>query len=325
MLELDTCTDISSTFIVPDYRPSMKSLELKMFFTGPERTYTDEGDHSDELGLTKLIIEPVDLYQGETCKDTSSIIKRYHNTLDHLEWDMDTSQDTENIEDLHYPRLKKLALYWAGWHIPRNAPLIEDVTLASRIIQPHPEVLDTIPPHMRKLELDLEGIPQVVHKSSILRYLSRIALQCQLNKLALRLNSTDQFADILNAIYRHVHLECLKISFTRDWDHNGMERFFDGLVKRCPRLSCLELRCPNAPSIQSLNTLKRLTHLKQVAFSIHGTDSLDGFWDTLRTFSQLKRIRMYPWSEDFEGRITSLKRQRPDFKIIYSRFCSGHF
>lgn len=324
-LELDTCTDISSTFIVPDYRPSMKSLELKMSFTGPELTYTDKGDHNDEPGLTKLIIEPLDLEPGETCKDTSSIIKRYHNTLEHLEWDMDTSQDTENIEDIHYPRLKKLALCWSGWQIPRNAPLIEDLTLSSRIIQPHPEVLDTIQPHLRKLELDLEGVPQVVHKSSILLYLSRVALRCQLKELVLRLNSTDHFIDILNAIYRHAHLECLKISFTRDWDYDGMERFFDGLVKRCPRLSCLELRCPNAPSIQSLNTLKRHTHLQQVAFSIRGTDNWDYFWDTLRTFSQLKRIRMYPWSKALEDKVNYLKRQRPDLKIIYSRYGSSHF
>lgn len=265
-----------------------------MSFTGAELIYTDEGNSNEEPGLTKLIIEPFELYAGETCKDTSSIIKRYHNTLEHLEWDMDTSKDTENIEHLRYPRLKKLRLCWSGWQIPRNAPMIGDLALSSRVIQPHPEVLDTIPPHLKRLELDLERRPQVVDKSFLLHYLKRIARQCQLKELLLRLNNTDQIAGILDAIYRYAQLECLKISIDGRWDPNGMEKFFDGLVISCPHLSCLELRNITAPSANTLNTLKHLEHLQQFACSIDGTDNLDHFWDALRTFSQLKRIRMYP-------------------------------
>ncbi|KAJ8658054.1 hypothetical protein O0I10_006325 [Lichtheimia ornata] len=272
-LELDPCTDISSTFIVPDYRPSMKSLHLKMSFTGAELIYTDEGNSNEEPGLTKLIIEPFELYAGETCKDTSSIIKRYHNTLEHLEWDMDTSKDTENIEHLQYPRLKKLRLCWR---------------------------------------------PQVVDKSFLLHYLKRIARQCQLKELLLRLNNTDQIAGILDAIYRYAQLECLKISIDGRWDPNGMEKFFDGLVISCPHLSCLELRNITAPSANTLNTLKRLEHLQRFACSIDGTDNLDDFWDALRTFSQLKHIRMYPIADCHRDRVKSLMGQRPDMKVIYS-------
>lgn len=59
-----------------------------------ELAFLDEGNHGD--GITNVIIGAAES-EFDTCKDTTSIIKQHHNTLEHIEWDMDTSWDTENI------------------------------------------------------------------------------------------------------------------------------------------------------------------------------------------------------------------------------------
>lgn len=318
-LTLSPCTDIQSGLVVSQHCPWMKRLELSLSSLGIELIFWDEGENTnEEPGITKLIMR-TDHRAQERCKDTSTIIRRYHNTLEQLEWDMDTSWDTENIQHLQYPRLKKLGLSWSGWEIPRNAPMLEELMLTSRIISTRPDVLDMIPPHLKKLELKLQGAPYIVDKSSIVRYIGRISLQSQLKELVVRFNSQDNATSVMDAIYRLDQLECLKISFSHVWDPYRMERFFDGLVRACPRLSRLELKCDNAPSIYSMNTLKRLAHLNIFAFSVHGSDGLDGFWDAIRRFSQLKCIRIYPDYAIHNSNIRYLKQERPDMKIIIDR------
>ncbi|KAJ8657580.1 hypothetical protein O0I10_006644 [Lichtheimia ornata] len=317
-LTLSPCTDIQSTLLVSEYCPSVNRLDVSISCLGIEHIYSHEENSSKEHEVTKIIME-IERLPDETCKDTSSIIKKYHDTLEHLEWDMDSSLDTENIEHLQYPRLKKLGLFWSGWQIPHNAPLLEELTLTSRIISTQPQVLDTVPPHLKKLELKLHDIPQLVDKTSVVRYLTRISLQCQLKELVVRFNSEENVTSVMDAIYRLDQLECLKISFTDVWNPYRMERFFDGLVKACPHLSRLELRCGNAPSIYSMNTLKGLAHLNMFAFCVYGSDGFDEFWDAIRRFSQLKCIRIYPNYAIHKSNLTYLKEERPDLKVIVDR------
>lgn len=64
---------------------------------------------------------------------------------------------------------------------------------------------------------------------------------------------------MLDAIYQHDQLECLKISFTDDLESYDLETFLEVLVQSCPRLACFELKCARAPSIYAINTLGSLT------------------------------------------------------------------
>ncbi|KAJ8657596.1 hypothetical protein O0I10_006660 [Lichtheimia ornata] len=317
-LQLSPCTDVQSTLLVSEYCPWINRLDVSVYSSGIQLVYSDEENSSEQHGVTKITMA-IKHPSGKTCKDTSSIVKKYHNTLEHLEWGMDSSLDTENIEHLQYPRLKKLALCRSGWQIPRYAPLLEELMLTSRIITTHPDVFDMISPHLIKLELKLQGAPQLVDKSSIVRFLGRVALQCQLKELVVRFHSEDNVTSVMDAIYRLDQLECLKISFTRVWDPYRMERFFDRLVKACPLLSRLELKCDNAPSIYSMNTLKGLAHLNMFAFCVYGSDGFDGFWDAIRTFSQLKCIRIYPDYAIHQSKITYLKKECPYLKVIIDR------
>lgn len=113
----------------------------------------------------------------EICKDTTSIVKRYHDTLEHLDWDMDTSQDTETIDSIQFPRLTNFGLFSSGWQVLHSAPMLEELKLTARMINTHLQVLDIIPPHLKSLELDFRRQRIHNHESPILRYFTRIALQ----------------------------------------------------------------------------------------------------------------------------------------------------
>ncbi|KAJ8652799.1 hypothetical protein O0I10_011538 [Lichtheimia ornata] len=320
-LELSSCIDIQSTLIVSDHCPSMNCIELWMDDSTLTLTFLDEGNHGH--GITKIIIGATEM-ECDTCKDTTSIIKQHHDTLEHLEWDMDTSWDTDTIDNLEFPHLKVLRIDFPGWEIPRNAPMLEELKLTSRIIRTHPAVLDIIPPRLTTLDLllddDVEDEPPL-DETAIVHYLDRIARQHQLTELAILFDNEQQnIDDMLDAIYHHQHLERLKIGFTEDLGSYEMELFLDGLVEACPRLSSLELKCARAPSITAINTLKQLEHLTQFGFPIHGTDDVDRFWNTIRTFTQLKYITIYPACEVKDQHVKYLKHHRPDIKINIEMF-----
>lgn len=316
-LTLMPCTDIRSPFIVLDYRPTMKSLHLCMEGMGIQLIYSDEGCYSEEPGMTKLMISTDDMAEG-SCKDTTSIIKQYHKTLEHLEWDMDTSEDTESIDDLHFPRLTKLGLFTCGWQILRNAPMLQELMFTSKTITTHPQVLDTIPQLLKSLDLKFIGALEYEHEASILRYLHRIAIQHQLRQLVIRFYNTDNEA-ILDAIFRHSHLEDLSVGVKKEWNYYRMQSFIHGLARSCPLLSSLELKCTNAPTTSSMNILKGLPNLNKLTFSINGTADIDSFWDAIESFPQLKCITINPSSIAQDARINHLKRQRPDIKVIIDK------
>ncbi|KAJ8658031.1 hypothetical protein O0I10_006302 [Lichtheimia ornata] len=320
-LELSPCTDIQSTLIVSEYSPSMNCIELWMYDSILTLTFLDEGNQAH--GITEMNIDSSTL-EDDICKDTTSIVKQHHNTLEHLRWDIDTSWDTENIEHFQFPRLKVLQIGVSGWHIPRNAPVLEELMLTSRTIRAHPAVLAMIPPRLTKLDLMLDDDVEGAHPiapATIVHYLDRIAQHHQLTELVIYFDNEQQnIAGMLDAIYHLDQLECLKISFMEDLDSHEMDRFLDGLVKACRRLVCLELKCTSAPSIHAIHTLNKLRHLNQLACPIFGTDDADRFWNTIRTFTQLKHITIYPASEVKDQHVKDLKHRRPDMKIDVAMF-----
>lgn len=95
-----------------------------------------------------------------------------------------------------------------------------------------------------------------------------------------------------------------------------MEGFFGRLVQACPHLASLGLKCKNPPSIDALDTLKRLKHLYHFGFQIDWTDGNDAFWHAFENFSQIKSIRIYPEYPDNNPRIQHLIKQRPAMSII---------
>ncbi|KAJ8658064.1 hypothetical protein O0I10_006336 [Lichtheimia ornata] len=213
--------------------------------------------------------------------------------------------------------LQGISRYALNPEMHYNTPMLEELKLTSRMISMHPRVLDTIPQSLKSLDLDLHTRQQGHDDSPILCYLNTIALQCQLKELVLQFNSHANVARILDAVYRHNHLECLKISFTDEWKSYPMDSFLDGLIKACPRVSHLELKCTNAPSTYAISTLKRLPQLNKVSFSVNGPVIKDSFWDAIQTFSQLKCITIFKSPVAQHERIDHLKKQRPDMEIIH--------
>ncbi|CDH60994.1 predicted protein [Lichtheimia corymbifera JMRC:FSU:9682] len=313
-LTLSPCRDIQSTLIIPEHFPSMNRVDVWVDDSIIELAFMDEGNHGD--GITKVVMWTSEF---DACKDTTSIIKQHHSTLEHIEWDVHTRWDTENIDGLQFPRLKVLRIGFSGWQIPRNAPMLEELKLTWRIIRIHPEVLDIIPPRLTKLKLQLDNDDEgavPVDTSAIEHYLDRIAIQQQLLELVIDFDVEQQIIEaLLEAIYHHHQLECLKISFTEDLDPYNMEIFLDGLVKSCPRLACLELECANELSIHAINTLKQLEYLTQLRFPIVNADDPDRFWNAIRTFTQLKYVTIYPARDVQDQHVKYLKQHRPDMKI----------
>ncbi|KAJ8658037.1 hypothetical protein O0I10_006308 [Lichtheimia ornata] len=320
-LTLSPCTDIQPTLIVSEHCPSMNCLELWNDDSDITLTFSDEGNHGH--GITKIIIG-VSQFDDDTCKDTTSIIKQHHDTLEHLRWEMDTSWDTETIDNIQFPRLKVLRIGFPGWQIPRNAPMLEEFRLSSRTIRTHPAVLDMIPPRLTKLELALHyhaSMVDPVDPPVIVRYLNSIAQQRRLKELVIHFNNGQQnIIDMLDAIYNHHHLECLKIGFTVDLGTYEMERFLDGLVKSCPRLARLELECVRAPSIHAINALKKLEHLTHLRLPFFGMDNADKFWYAIQTLTPLKYISIDHAANVKKQHVKHLKQHRPDIKINLEMF-----
>ncbi|KAJ8658023.1 hypothetical protein O0I10_006294 [Lichtheimia ornata] len=217
-LELSPCTNVQPALVAPEYYPAMTSVGIFMEGASIRLVYLHEEVYKEESGMSKIVIDTED-FGTDICKDTSSVVKRHHNTLKHLEWDMDTSHDIETIDNIQFPRLTKLCLFSCGWQIIRNAPMLEELALTVGMTSMHPQVLDTMPPNLKSLDLDLNSQHAYDDDddSPILCYLNRIAIQMRLKKLVIHFNSCNNVAFILDAIHRHDHLECLKIRFTGEW------------------------------------------------------------------------------------------------------------
>ncbi|CDH61272.1 predicted protein [Lichtheimia corymbifera JMRC:FSU:9682] len=318
-LSLYPCKDFSSALIISEYLPRLKWLHIEMVVTSVRLSYSDQAPQSDEPGLTRLVTEcDEEELEDHFFEDIGAIIMKHHNTLQDLIWALPTCPGTANSGcNVQYPRLKKFYTSCAGWQIPRNAPMLEDLVLNSTIISEHPEVLDATPLHLKKLEFYLFDPVHPADKSSIIRFLNRISQRLGLKELNIVFNSLDTIDNMLDPIYLHHHLECLKIRFTGEWDSNRMDTFLHGLVEACPRLVSLELIAKMAPTPSSVITLKRLEHLKEFTFSpAREIQDENSFWHAIRTFDQLKSIKLHPTDIDNNPSIVHLKHQRPDISII---------
>lgn len=147
----------------------------------------------------------------------------------------------------------------------------------------------------------------------------RLGQQSQLKDLVVYFSSSDNIGTILDAI-SHLHrLRCLSIYVYKHWNVNQMEELFGKLVIGCPQLYLLQINCDNAPSIQCINSLKRLRHLNRLGFLVDGSNHYH-FWREIETFSHLKRIWIYHAETANSSWIKYLNKQRPDMKIIKSEY-----
>ncbi|KAJ8657973.1 hypothetical protein O0I10_006244 [Lichtheimia ornata] len=320
-LDLHPCSDIQSALIAHQYAPWIQDIYLLMRDEGIQFIYVGGEKRSEGIGITSLSIRTE---TEEICNNTTAIVKQHHNTLEQIEWDMDTSHDTNTIDNLQYPQLKDLHINMSGWQIPRNAPLLQELEMTLETINAHPAVLDAIPPNLNKLALHLQGLTTVT-KPSIERYLDRLARQHQLKQLIIDFDSdNDNVNDLLKGISRHDQLERLEITFPNHWASYPLEQFLDRLVKGCPHLHSLDLRSKTAPSANVMNTLKRLTHLKEFGFLVFCMGDYESFWNEILTFRHLKSLTIYLIHGGRDDKVKYLKEQRPDMQIIVERYVLEH-
>ncbi|KAJ8657584.1 hypothetical protein O0I10_006648 [Lichtheimia ornata] len=315
-LDLFPCEDIDLVLMIPRYCPLLKSVEVEIQHGNMGFLYSTRIIGDEELAVTKLTIETEEWDRDGLFEYTCSLLRQHCTTLEDIQWIWSPERNHRQLYNIQYPRLKTLSIHSRGWWILRNAPMVEDLFLASPSIVNNPEVLDTIPTNLKALELRLDEGPVSVNEDAIERFLYRVSQQCRLQKLAIYFEDLGIFCRVRDTITRFNTLQSLVISFPEDWHVAEMERFLVDLVIACPYLSSLEINCTNAPTTYSMNALKQLRHLKQFTFSIRDTDGADSFWRAIQTFSQLKRIRMYPASDVRAFVVKCLKEQRRDMTII---------
>ncbi|KAJ8657988.1 hypothetical protein O0I10_006259 [Lichtheimia ornata] len=330
VLSLYPCEEIQLTNVVLDTYPRMNQLDFCMDSPAADLTYTEEGPQCSDVGITDISVH-VDRsdwegYHIDPWENLIPILKENHKTIQHFKIDMDFEDDNKDVYDLEYPRLKKLCLFNSGWWIPRNAPILEELTMTSRAIKGNPAVLDTIPPTLKRLELKLGRAAYHLNDetSAVSAYLHRLANHSQLKEVVVHFHDALIISNVLDAIQHLGRIQNLTLIFTRMWgpcvwESYEMDRFVDGLAKGCPRLSSLEINCKNAPSTYTVNALKRLEHLEQLVISIEEMGGDDGFWHALETFKQLKCIRIYSAKAANMDAIRHLQGQRPDLKIIFDK------
>ncbi|KAJ8651778.1 hypothetical protein O0I10_012655 [Lichtheimia ornata] len=325
-LDIYPCEDVWTATTVSEYVPLLNRLRITLFGPRIHLYYQHEEHPNEELGLKSLLVETgMDVWDEEVAEDIRSIIKKYHNTLEHLEWKMDSSLDSESIEHLQYPRLKKLCISSSGWQIPRNAPLLEELELTTSAIIKHSSVLDMIPPRFKRLELNLLRTHRQLRMSLIQRYFDRIARAVQLKELVMLFNSEHLIKNRLDVVYRLAHLEYLRIQHLTNYGEEEIDSFLDGLVKACPRLTSLDLELKSPPATSSVNILKRLERFEQFKFCIQNLHHDDAtFWHAICTFTQLKRITIYPEKCVIDNHVKHVRRQRPDLKIIIGEYPIGY-
>lgn len=329
-LELQPCQDIDAALLIPQYYPWMKSLTLiDNVFDIQCRFYNKaqyhDGDDDGRDGITEFLVSEHGNEPG-TLTTIDAFLKQHRTTLANMRWDLYHDSDVEHTHDIQYPRLKKLSAVKSGWWIPRNAPQLEELRIAWITITGYHEILDIIPPNMKKLVMDLEHKQPHEDDTILLNYLSRMDQRSELWELDIRCKTVDDIERMLDVITRFGHLQRLMIYFSNyfDWDSYEMEAFFEKLAKGCSRLACLEVEHTEGLSIGSIHALKQLESLKRFNFSIQNTSDNDDFWEAIQNLSQLECIRIYPAREVNMIKIRYLKSQRPDMEVIvdamFSRF-----
>ncbi|KAI7873965.1 hypothetical protein K492DRAFT_200342 [Lichtheimia hyalospora FSU 10163] len=314
-LQLSPCTDIQSAFIVPEYFLSMQKLDVFLSNHGVEMAFLDQDEPCREQGITDLVIGG-HLQDDNTGNDIVSLLQYYQGTLVHLKWNAWLDNNEDDLYHIPFSCLKKLSFGYSAFQIPWNAPVLEELDFKAQSIANYPTVLDTIPCHMKKLDITLYHTLSFNDATIIGEYLNRIAQQqnVQLSELVLNINHLEHIENALEAIGSLHYLERLMITC---WNlvADQLERFLEILAIGCPDLKCFKINCTNAPSIDAIHTLKRLDHLKELAFSVEGVADNTSFWDSIQTLSQLECIEIYPRHDFNKFDIRYLNEQRPDIKV----------
>ncbi|CDH57673.1 predicted protein [Lichtheimia corymbifera JMRC:FSU:9682] len=330
-LTLSPCTDLQSSFVVSEYWPSMNSLECVIYKEGVEMTCSDEGGRRyEEQQQQQQTITHLSLHSHNEDRfehtHVSSFLKQYQGCIVDLEIGINHDvNDEDGIYAIQYPRLKKLLLYQSGWWIQRNAPLLETLELHTEIIIIYPQVLDTIPPALKKLVMNLQDYT-LPDASVIVRYFHRLSEHSNFKDLDIYFGDPYRdIDDIVDAFCCCQKLERLNIYFDVDkldaeWHGVEMEPHLLKVVKGCPRLTRLEVYCHQALSTKTLNAFQQLEHLEQLQFSIVGFSEYEGFWKAVESITQLKEIRLYPYHPMAALGIRNLKQHSPHMRITAGAF-----
>lgn len=321
-LEFYPCPDIRTALMIPRCCPLLKRAQIDIDNDVVGVSYVDTDTGSGEVVVTKLSVY-FEFEDDEPLEESSHILRQHHGTLEGIKWNVWLERDYDDLADIQYPHLKTLALLTYGPPLIQNAPMLEELTLSATAIDDNFAVLETIPPTLKKLKLILVEIPDEFDTRALKRCLYRVSQHCQLQDLAIRFGNSYGDPDVLAAIYHFKTLQRLMLSFCWRSEPHQMEGFLDGLVNGCPRLSCLKLNSINAPSTHAINTLKGLLQLEELALSIMDMDLDDAFWDSLRTFPQLRCIRVYDKDPVNMIPIRRLAEDRPEMNIIIDDFFSA--
>ncbi|CDS10639.1 hypothetical protein LRAMOSA11125 [Lichtheimia ramosa] len=220
-LHLHPCTNIQSTFIVTDFCPSMNSIGIKVSGSGIgfdvndsgiALTFKRKGHPSDEIGVTHLALRYERFVDQIMMVDINPTLRKHGNTLQDLNLkDFILEMDLAVSQDIQYPRLMKLDLDGSAWWIPRNAPMLQELTLTANTILAHPTVLDTIPANLKKLQLLLAGGRRIVDQTRLAAYLDGLAHQSQLKELVISSSRVDDLGNMFDAICHLDQLERLNV------------------------------------------------------------------------------------------------------------------
>ncbi|KAI7876163.1 hypothetical protein K492DRAFT_210522 [Lichtheimia hyalospora FSU 10163] len=328
-LELDRCTDMKSILAIPKQYPWMQHLQLHHDDERMEiKAETMESEHP-ENGITYLDIHSYE-WEEDISHDIVRVLEQHQKTLVDISLKLKGSIHHDKIDTMHYPCLKRLALSYTseasacfGWWIPNQAPLLQDLRMTVTVIKTHPTILNTKPPHLKRLVMRL-GDPDPEEETAIARYINYYAQQgkqSSLKELELHLY-TEHFSPIQEAICHLSQLQHLMIGFTCEWVALHVDRFLELLVNGCPYLEFLDMSWNKVLSVESLHILKRLASLKEIVLSINDMHDHHDFWDALGSLPQLKCIRMFPSKASSCSGLLALRDSRPDIKIVVNNYRS---
>ncbi|CDS06453.1 hypothetical protein LRAMOSA08981 [Lichtheimia ramosa] len=321
-LEIGPCNRLSPAFFIATRCPSMRSVHFDIEYGSANITFSDQGHPIQEQGITELSIHGYsrEIYSNH---DIKALLRIHQSRLHFLQWDTEFDEENESMNidqeaayDIEFPVLKRLRIDNAGWWIPRNTPMLEELDITASTVAIKADILDTIPPKLQKLVMRIGDAPELESNTSIIDYLDRISQQCKLKDLDMEFYSEEDFEQVIDAICHLHQLERLIIRIRDYWDSHHMEASLDKLITECPLLTSLDIDCCNAPSTRAINTLKRLEHIKKFGFCVDDTGCNEGFCDAIQSFWQLKTIRIVIQAVFFDIPIDHLKEQRPDMEIL---------
>ncbi|KAI7861208.1 hypothetical protein K492DRAFT_202425, partial [Lichtheimia hyalospora FSU 10163] len=303
---LNPCIEPKIITMIQQYCPSIRALELSMRLSYDIQPRIVQ--RQDQILWTKGGLEKLNIWDdsrsGHVPMDICNLLKQHHSTVVELHLNVDNGGiNHHGLYTLQYPCLKTLNLgYYGsvsdcfGWWIIGTAPFLEELIICSSVLKMHPAILDiTVPPNLKKLIMNinprkaghLDDDPTI-----LARHLNHFVQHETLKELDICFTSCyDDNSSILGAVCRMKQLERFDFTPPYYWTQLEMEDFSEMLAQGCPNLISFDIKRGHSPSGTTIENLKRLEHLQHLAFTLTHSD-YSSFWDSLRTFSQLKLIRV---------------------------------